>query len=78
MDLKIAQELVSHNDELRIYEDYSGRGMYGKTTHGVVGSHESLKHAVGKYLVKSYQSGAVNKFIDDLRSDSLGMDIIWY
>ena len=78
MDLVVAKKLVSHNDELRLYEDYSGRGMYGKTTHGVVGSHESLRDAVGAYLVKHSQSKPVSKFINGLRSDNLGMDFIWY
>ena len=40
MDVKVAQKIVGILDnmgvEAEIYEDYSGRGMYGKTTTGIV------------------------------------------
>ena len=78
MTTDIANAIVSHNPDLRVHEDYSGRGMYGKTTTGVVGSHTDLYHAVESYLQTSKLNIDVEEFIDEFRSDSMGMDIIWY
>lgn len=39
MDLKLAElfvELGADTDEVSLYENYSGRGMYGRETTGVV------------------------------------------
>lgn len=40
MDKELAEKLVemlnNEGDEAEVYEGYSGRGMYGKTTTGVV------------------------------------------
>ena len=49
--------------EGRLYPDYSGRFMYGKTTTGVVGELDELLLAAG---------AAVNKIID---KSGLGIDI---
>lgn len=35
MKREIAELLVNSGYDLQIYEDYSGRGMYGKTTTGI-------------------------------------------
>jgi hypothetical protein len=41
MRLETAQALcAADNDGLTIHEDYSGRGMYGETTTGVVFDHQ--------------------------------------
>ena len=40
MDLELAKEIVNlmenFGEEAELYEDYSGKGMFGKTTAGVV------------------------------------------
>lgn len=64
---------------VRVYEDYSGRGMFGATTHGVVGSHTDLYNAVEAYLKQEGQHEIhPEDFIDQFRSDSLGLEFIWY
>jgi hypothetical protein len=78
MDLELAQKLASHNDELRLNKDYSGRGMCGETTTGIVGSHVDLYHAVESYLQENETNIEVDELIEDFKSDSLGMDFIWY
>ncbi len=38
MDRNLAEklvEIIEYNDDCKLYEDYSGRGMYGKTTTGI-------------------------------------------
>lgn len=51
MDAKIAAMLEQANPELRMRTDYSGRGMYGKTTAGVAcDSWNDVLCAVGNIL----------------------------
>ena len=69
-----------------VYEDYSGRGMYGKTTYGVVVSSElKLLRNVLEYMAENgteegwfgevFDSDFLNK---DIRVDNMGLDIILY
>lgn len=36
MKKEIAELIIDHGYDMRIYEDYSGRGMFGDTTNGIV------------------------------------------
>jgi hypothetical protein len=64
------EELVQRAEELRlrIYSNYSGRGMFGKTCIGVVGSMEELDCLLGE--VKGSGKG--------LCKDNMGLDYIYY
>lgn len=61
-------------DEDALYEDYSGRGMYGDKCFGIVGG-------VGEVLLFA---AALGSFADDwdwigkARSDGMGLSTIWY
>ena len=67
--------------ELR--SDYSGRGMYGKSTHGIV-----IKHGIGEVMAAIINNADI--FVDEdgipifadpiesIRSDSMGLSNIIY
>jgi hypothetical protein len=80
MELETAKKIVNcSNESLRIHEDYSGRGMMGVTTAGIVGSHTDLYISVECYLEQNpMEDCSPEQFIDEFRSDSMGMDFIWY
>ncbi len=48
MDKEIAERLVMVSGYLGLSTDYSGRGMYGKTTHGVTGTHQAFFEALAE------------------------------
>jgi hypothetical protein len=68
--MNMKENLLQKAEELglRVYHNYSGRGMFGKTCIGVVGSMEDLDCLLGE--VKGAGRG--------LRKDSLGLDYIYY
>jgi hypothetical protein len=88
MDKKLAEkivEVVSDSDIFaRIYEDYSGRGAFGKATTGVVcNSFGDVLAAVisnaGEFCEDEdggYPEAIFN--VDNLRMDSLGLSTIIY
>lgn len=73
--------------EVTIREDYSGRGMVGRTTTAVVsrGSRADFDHALAyaAYLLgkNNASEGEVEAFMADVRTircDNLGYDVIAY
>ena len=76
------------NDECvnaSVYENYSGRGMYGETTTGVTleddGILPVLTARVALRLSSQNHNLDVDEFIEEirsLRSDNLGRDVIIY
>lgn len=65
MERELAQKLVRENEEYRLREGYSGRGMYGRETNAII---VSSRDDVG-YLRKQYEG---------LRWDEMGLDYIVY
>lgn len=65
---KIVAALEDIGTEARLYENYSGRCMYGKFTHGVVVGSVGSVETVMKLL----------DIEDSCRTDSMGRDIICY
>ena len=64
-----------------IYDDYSGRGMYGKTTQGIVtDSVIELLGASVMYVLEGDIDEKEKEFIDlkHLHTDSMGRDEILY
>ena len=75
MDVNNAKELVKilqdKGWEAELYENYSGRGMYGKTTTGVTtDARPNTMDAL------SEQGGELEDW--DYRTDSMGLDYIYY
>jgi hypothetical protein len=62
---------------------YSGRGMYGQTCVGVVGTAQAMRFvvALGDWRATEfdyYHTEAVREFTDDVRTDSMGRNTIYY
>lgn len=89
MDKRIAEIIVEaceENDvEASIYEDYSGRGMYGKTTTGVVVSGSACDvlvaviqsaHLFCHECCESDEDALLN--LRSIRQDNMGRDMIIY
>lgn len=69
--------------DLEVYDNYSGRGMYGTKTCGVVGNLRDLiaSVAIASREFKDEESYSHEDFVDDLqnmRTDNLGRDFIYY
>jgi hypothetical protein len=89
MDASLAKAIVDAVEgsglEISIYPDYSGRGMYGKTTTGVVVDHEStFNQALVSLAYEMGRDGDDEKMeqlfdvVKKLRRDNLGEDKIIY
>lgn len=89
MQIETAQRLVDAADdlgfEIRIREEYSGRGMFGGSTTAVVAESswqviQAAAHAVAFRNPES-EADLIEEFVEDLRElrrDSLGHDEVWY
>ena len=80
MNIDLAKLLVDYsNDNLSLREEYSGRGMYGSTTAGVVGSLDDFDEAVKK-IMKNGDEDERQLYADEGRfsTDNMGLDYIWY
>jgi hypothetical protein len=85
MKIETAKQIVEAAQvigaDVTLREGYSGRGMYGRTTAGIVGDRTSIIKATA---YAAYATGAaghdVDGFIDDLDFswDSMGRDEIAY
>lgn len=66
MKLETAKRIVDiaeeNGIELKLYENYSGRGMFGRTTTGIVGSQTAIIEAVGLAAWRlGNEAGAANE-----------------
>ena len=82
MDKKAAEILAMYHEDIEVYEDYSGHGMYGKTTTGIVCSQSELFSAIGEVMM-SGDKGDIEivgtAFREDtISTDSMGMNLIFY
>ena len=91
MKKNVAHLLVNHSDSLTLSEGYSGRGMFGKTTYAVIadsssGFHDALASVVDAAIAGDFNTlyenqddaGDIVDFIRDMRSDNMGMGLIYY
>lgn len=89
MEKITAEKLVEFNNEFEIYENYSGRGMYGKTTYGV--QVDSLSDLIGaafqlglhcnseeSSIEFSTETEIIEEDLHNLNWDNLGRRIIVY
>lgn len=78
---KFIQNAVEYiGEEANIYENYSGRGMFGKTTAGVVVEHqEFIIQGILEFLKENPRNNALEKIeIDGFRFDNMGRGFIVY
>lgn len=85
MKLEHAQAIVNAASDagldVRLYEGYSGRGMYGKTTAGVVGSLRDILACTAQAAINQDHDGKGDDLVCALAttsSDSMGRDLIVY
>ncbi|MBD3196343.1 MAG: hypothetical protein GF317_14890 [Candidatus Lokiarchaeota archaeon] len=82
MEKEVAEILVEQNPDIKIYEDYSGRGMFGSTTTGiVVDDMNILREVIGQLLISGEEEEReiVGEWlIGGIRTDDLGLDKIIY
>lgn len=75
-----AAAILSEYGDVEQRDDYSGRGMDGRETSAVVGTHRELMGAVAEVMehADEEQRHEVARALRLLRSDSMGTEIIWY
>ena len=92
MKLEIAKLIVESGEkldlDLKLREGYSGRGMFGKTTAGIVGSKSAITKATayaayrfgGEELPGLSDELEIEEFLDEVTFtwDSMGRDRIAY
>lgn len=85
MDKDLARQIVEAGDsltlDLKLFEGYSGRFMFGETTAGVVAdSHSDFVVAVAQAVAyaEDPEIFANELAYDELRHDALGKGVIWY
>ena len=82
------KSLIQTNSDMRIYEGYAGRNMFGKTTTGIVGEDTEIKELISNLVDKLERSepGPTRTDISDLlkavggaQVDQMGKyNFIWY
>lgn len=89
MKENIARLLVEQDTGLELYENYSGRGMYGRETFGVTGSREDYNDAILGAVSDIFQNEMDLHDIEqkvtsllahtfDTAMDNMGLNLIWY
>ena len=78
MDSEVAKQIVDHSDDCKLHESYSGKGMFGEETTGVVAPsfEEFVKSAIGATMTHSDTMDGI--FDSSINSDSMGLDVIFY
>jgi len=77
MDAALAQKFVDNDadGDVSIYQEYSGRGMFGNTTTGIVVPGEgTLDYLLAEISFTSEEKNQIKKF----RKDNLGKQLIIY
>ena len=74
---EIAELIVKEDpDEFRLYENYSGKGMFGETTYGIVYSY--LIYLIERMFVAATKNGDMMSQIELRGMDNMGLDKIIY
>lgn len=75
----IVNALEYDGQEAELYEGYSGRGMMGKETWGVVFEHEAILFtSVMTYLKENPELVRQIPDFEKVQADNMGRQIIWY
>ena len=87
MDMELAEMIIeameNNGMDAELRSDYSGRGMYGKSTHGIV-----IEDGIGNVMAAIINNADIfvdedgdpifSGFIELIRSDSMGLSNILY
>jgi hypothetical protein len=75
----LSQSLDLDGAELKLREDYSGRGMYGRSTGGIIcDSTGAFIQAVAAYAQENPDDDDLVPELRNIRQDSMGRQIIFY
>jgi hypothetical protein len=81
MELKLAELLEMHSCEIEVREDYSGRGMYGKSTAAIVCDESNMFEAIAG-IMESGDEEEREYVADNIRygfkTDSMGYSTVYY
>lgn len=71
-----ASQILADHSEMKIRKNYSGRGMFGKTTCGVIGTRQEFFSAVASVLREGSDEEQVHiaEAVEDLAEDGMGRD----
>lgn len=83
---ELVKKAADYNDyDISIYKEYSGRGMFGETTTGLVCSDINVLIKVIAFASKMFTPDDNYLFFEDflndllpVKMDSLGKDVIFY
>ena len=64
-------------DEDAMYEDYSGRAMFGDTCFGIVCGLNEFIHFITDYVSAGGDDSDLS-WLRNVRCDSMGLSTIWY
>ena len=80
MKKEVAELLEYNNYDIEVRDDYSGRGMYGQETYGVVCSQDDYNQAVAEVMRSGTEQERelLADALLNMRTDSMGMDMIFY
>jgi len=77
---KIVEAIENNGGEAHVREGYSGRGMYGKSTYGVVVDDGDIVSSIiscANLFVDGYEN-PIFDFPEKIRSDNMGLGMIYY
>lgn len=80
MEKNVADIIQSYSD-CEIHEDYSGRGMYGNKTTGIVFEDEQeFFNAISEIMVSGddEEREDVSDWLFNVKRDSMGLGVIYY
>jgi hypothetical protein len=83
MELALAETLANAIEDSKLVEGYSGRGMYGRTTTGIIvksptAALECVIKSPQLFLDDKHQPLHGFKGVDGFRFDNMGKDFILY
>lgn len=74
---ELSEVLYSVDGSLKVYPSYSGRGMFGDTCFGLVGSRNDVIRFFME-LVKAGKEELADDLLNAMSTDNMGFDTIFY
>lgn len=81
MEYTTAEILTQKSGLGEIYEDYSGRGMFGRKTTGIVFENDNdFFEAIAEIMVSGEEEEReeVAEYLTEIKKDSMGLNVIYY